>query len=127
MNILVMAANNDVRFIVSTVLRRSGNTVLETRNEHDATEAASVFASPIQIGVIDLDATDGDAMAFGKRLTCERPEIRILFISPHRNEHVGFKLAQLESKPAAFLERPFMPKDLLGAITALAGAPLPNH
>ena len=121
MNVLVLAANDDVRFIVSSVLRRHGDTVLEAVSEREATEAASRFEAPIQILVMDLDSKTAEALAFGRRLMQERTETRVLFISGHRKEHFGFELAGMESTPVAFLEKPFVPKDLFAAIATLTG------
>jgi DNA-binding response OmpR family regulator len=121
MNILVLAANSDVRFVITSVLRRTGHTVLETINERQATEAANRFEAPIHILVIDLDPKAAEAFASSMRLAQERTETGVLFISAHPKEHFGFELAEVALARTAFLEKPFMPKDLFSAIATLTG------
>jgi len=116
--ILLVEDEDQVRVIVSTVLRRQGYNVLEAATP---TVAMSTFAR--HNGAIDLLLTDvvmpemsGPALA--QRLIGLRPELRVLFISGYADVALE---PQIGGTNVSFLSKPFQASALAARVAQMLG------
>ena len=119
--ILLVEDEDSVRSLIGEVLARRGYRVLEAEN------AARAFERASHPGKIDLMVTDlvmpgvqGDALA--RRLTRERPDLAVLYISGYSESVLTERGLLPEGR--RLLHKPFTPDELVAAVAeALESAP----
>jgi PAS domain S-box-containing protein len=124
--ILVTEDQDNVRKLVSRMLRGFGYHVLEAANGGEALEAASAHAGPIDLLVTDLVMPEMSGRELGAELKRRRPEIRVLYMSGYTGNVVAQR--GLLEEGVAFIEKPFTAeslaskvRDTLGSVPAAAG------
>ena len=119
MTILVVDDEAVVRMVVRTVLVREGYTVLEATTREEAVTVADAYSSPIHLLITNhlIQNTSGREIAEELRET--RPDMKVMHISGHLLKTIeqqdGF------TPGAAFLQKPFLPKQLADAVRLLLG------
>jgi two-component system, cell cycle sensor histidine kinase and response regulator CckA len=104
LTVLVADDEPGVRAIVGRVLKTHGCRVLQAADGVHALELAAQHPGPIHLLVTDLDMPRLDGHELYRRLGCQRPETRTLFMS-------GSPATGLP--PSAFLSKPFGARALL--------------
>jgi CheY-like chemotaxis protein len=108
--VLVVEDEDNIRALVSTVLKKQGHTVLEAKNGLEALELCRRYSGKIDLVISDLvmPAMSGTEMV--KELVVTRPEIKVLFMSGYTGNAAVHHGAVPPN--AAFLEKPFVPRAL---------------
>jgi two-component system, cell cycle sensor histidine kinase and response regulator CckA len=121
--ILLVEDDGSVRSLARTILERAGYTVLEAA---DGSEALRLYKH--RPGV-DLLLTDAIMPVMGGRALAERlaighPRLKVLFMSGYTEDHVLRHGVQDANVP--FIQKPFSPSDLTGAIRRAIDAADPS-
>ncbi len=108
--VLLAEDEESVRALARHVLRECGYTVLEAADGEEALRVAGSYA-----GRIDLLATDVVMPRLGgrelaERLLPQRPGTRLLYLSGYAHDPVLYQ--GVAAGAVAFLQKPFMPRDL---------------
>jgi PAS domain S-box-containing protein len=108
--VLLVEDEEAVRALARHVLRDCGYTVLEAPDGEEALRVAAAHGGPIDLLATDVVMPRLGGRELAQRLLPARPGTRLLYMSGYANDQ------QLQSAgaggPAAFLQKPFMPRDL---------------
>jgi CheY-like chemotaxis protein len=119
--ILLVEDEHSLRAVAKICLEHFGYTVLDADNGIDALFIGTQHQGPIHLLLSDVDMSPITGPELAEQLLVLRPEIQVLFTSGRRNEddlQEGLCLLH-----AHFLQKPFNPKSLCGAVeTALQAA-----
>jgi CheY-like chemotaxis protein len=102
----ILIADDDaaIRKVLSEVLRNAGYQVLAASSGQAAVSAASRHEGKIDLLLTDIVMTGMGGADLYAWLKCERPDLRVLFISGYMSR---------EPLEGAFLKKPFSPTALL--------------
>ena len=123
-NEVVLLADDDagVRSAVSRELRMQGYTVIEASDGQSALRASAKADEPIALLITDVVMPQLSGPALAKRLTAERPRLKVLYVSGYADNALG-RHGVLESG-IHFLQKPFKPDALAQKVREiLDGAP----
>ena len=112
--ILLVEDDVDVRFLLNSMLKADGYSVLEAKDGEQALELAATHQSPINLVLTDLQLPKVGGRKLVEKLLAENPSIKAMFISGFGRE--DFPDAQVHGLPVSFLEKPFKPKSLVRQI-----------
>lgn len=107
--VLLLEDNEPLREVLTHFLESSGLSVLATCDPAEAARLAQQRPVDLLITDIALPGTSGDVLA--EAICAASPQTRVLFISGE----------QVAPPGAAFLAKPFTPRQLLEAVGALLG------
>jgi CheY-like chemotaxis protein len=117
---ILLAEDDDaVRRLARDVLANQGYTVIDAQSGDEALEAAGRFAGAIHLLITDVVMPGLSGRDLALRLTRERPDVRVLYISGYTEnvmKRAGF------NDNLALLPKPFLPGDLLRRVTETLGA-----
>src|ERR1700687_4309325 len=103
--VLLVEDVHEVRILISDYLARNGYTVLSAGNGRQAIEAARQHPGPIQLLLTDVVMPGMSAQELALRVTAERPETRVLYMSGYTLETI-IKYGALQPT-ASLLQKPF--------------------
>jgi two-component system, cell cycle sensor histidine kinase and response regulator CckA len=108
--ILVVEDNPLVLEIISLSLEHAGFTVLPAASPAEARQIEAEFAGTIHLLVSDVIMLHTSGSDLAEELKARRPELRVLLMSgsPEDPRVVSYK--------GHFLQKPFLPGDLLGKV-----------
>ncbi len=115
--ILLVEDEEVVRFMLVEVLKEEGHHVLEARHGEEALGKARAYEGHIHLLVTDLTMPQMGGRELAARLTSERLQLKVLFISGYTNTGIV-----LQGDPGLvwdFLQRPFRPEGLLEKVRSL--------
>jgi two-component system, cell cycle sensor histidine kinase and response regulator CckA len=112
--ILLVEDDDDVRFLLYSILRADGYSVLEAKDGEQALQLAANHQSPIDLVLTDLQMPKLGGRKLVEKLLSDNPGMKAMFISGFGRE--DFPDAQAHGLPVTFLEKPFMPKSLVRQI-----------
>jgi two-component system cell cycle sensor histidine kinase/response regulator CckA len=116
--VLVVEDQDRVRDVVVRVLREAGYRVLEASDgESTLTQVHELQAIDVLVTDIVMPKLDGRSLA--ARLRERWPDLRVLFTSGYAEDTDRAWLASDEN--AAFLPKPFTPRELLEAVEKVVG------
>ncbi|HVU50492.1 MAG TPA: ATP-binding protein [Polyangia bacterium] len=118
--VLLVEDEDQVRALVSRVLKRSGYDVLEAARPHDALELASRAEQPIHLLITDVVMPQLNGRELAERVRALRPELAILFMSGY-SDHLLERDGVLE-QGLHFLPKPITPAALTSAVRAVLDA-----
>jgi two-component system cell cycle sensor histidine kinase/response regulator CckA len=118
--ILLVEDEDQVRILVSTILKRSGYHVLEARRPSQAVRIASQRAEPIQLLITDVVMPETTGRELAERVRALRPETEILYMSGY-SDHVLDQDGVLE-RGLNFLPKPITPNALTQAVRSILDA-----
>ena len=95
-----------VRAMAREALETYGHTVLEARHGVEALAVAAAHPGPIHLLLTDIVMPHMGGGELAQRLTAERPDTRVLFMSGYTDDDV-VRQGVFESG-TAFLQKPFM-------------------
>jgi two-component system, cell cycle sensor histidine kinase and response regulator CckA len=104
---------------VRQVLSSHGYTVMECRSPEEALGMSSNYSGHIHLMVTDVVMPGGSGPELAQRITAQRPETQVLFMSGYTDDaivHHGVLDAGV-----AFLEKPFTPDELLRKVRKVLG------
>ena len=111
--ILLVEDEEVVRSLEREILESVGNTVLEAVNGVHALKVAAEFPGTIDLLLTDLVMPLMGGQELARRLTRQRPGMRVLFVSGY----AGGTLPAKDERgiPTEYLQKPFVPDALLEA------------
>ena len=114
--VLLVEDEDAVRALAREVLRRHGYVVLEARHGLEAIRLADRHSGEIHLLVSDLvmPHMSGDDLA--KRLSADRPEMKVLFMTGHAERMV---LDPDLTPRAALVQKPFTPEALAKTVRSV--------
>ena len=112
--ILLVEDDDAVRTLTRIILQSTGYEVLEASNGADARQVAERYANVIHLLVSDVVLPDLAGPQVAKQLISLRPDLKVLYVSGYTDEAI-VRHGVLESNEN-FLQKPFMPNDLLRKI-----------
>ncbi|MBI5396394.1 MAG: PAS domain S-box protein [Verrucomicrobia bacterium] len=121
--VLLVEDEPRVREMVREILAAAGFTVLEASDGADALWLAKRQTQPIHLLLTDVVMPGLGGLELSRRLSAERPQMRVLFMSGYVASDV---VPDQFLKPGAgFLQKPFLPDVLVQRVRELLDAPSP--
>jgi two-component system cell cycle sensor histidine kinase/response regulator CckA len=108
--ILLVEDDDDVRFLLYSILKADGYSVLEAKDGEQALEMAKAHSGAINLVLTDLQMPKLGGRRLVETLLPANPAMKAMFMSGFGRE--DFPDAQARGLPVSFLEKPFMPKSL---------------
>jgi PAS domain S-box-containing protein len=115
--VLLVEDEDQVRALVSRILKRSGYAVLEAALPNDALELAERTEQPIHLLITDVVMPQLNGRQLAERVRALRPELEILFMSGY-SDHLLERDGVLE-RGLHFLPKPITPSALTSAVRAI--------
>jgi len=113
--ILVVEDDDTVRDLVNEVLKGQGHVTLTARNGGDALQIVRQFEGNIDLLITDMVMRRIDGMMLSKKMKSIRPHIKVMFMSGYG----GGMLDDDSLKDSVFLQKPFLPQDLVDKVRSL--------
>jgi PAS domain S-box-containing protein len=118
--VLLVEDEDQVRALVSRILKRNGYAVLEAARPHDALELASRVDQPIHLLITDVVMPQLNGRQLAERVRALRPDLEILFMSGY-SDHLLERDGVLE-RGLHFLPKPITPAALTSAVRSILDA-----
>ena len=118
--ILVTEDQDNVRGLVSRMLRGFGYHVLEAESGVEALAAAAAHAGTIHLLITDVVMPEMSGRELGAELKRQRPEIRVLYMSGYSGEAIARR--GLLEDGVAFIQKPFTAESLAGKVRDTLGS-----
>jgi PAS domain S-box-containing protein len=115
--VLVCDDDDDVRKLLSGILRLRGYTILEARSGKHALSVAAEHRRPIHLLITDLVMPELGGLDLASAMRTRNPALRVLFVSGYTDQ--ADLLADTLRPHARFLAKPFAPGELTRAVFAL--------
>ena len=119
--VLVCDDDDDVRQLLVDLLRIRAYQVLEARDGAHALEVAAAHAGDIDLLITDLVMPEFGGAELARRLRAHHPKLRVLYVSGYTDDRQLLS-GDLETG-TLFLSKPFMPADLVCAVSSLLVEP----
>jgi len=119
--ILVVEDQEPVRRLTRKILETKGYAVLAAADGPEALRVAQHHAGAIHVLVTDVVMPGMSGREVGRRLSAERPGMRVLYLSGHADDSI-VRHGVLEPG-LAFLQKPFTPDTLARRVRDLLDAP----
>jgi len=114
--LMVVEDQDSVREFITLTLRRYGYRVIESTNGEEALRTAAALTEPIHILVTDVVMPEMSGIVVAERLRMMQPSLRVLLISGYSDLVTP---TILDSPGTGFLDKPFLPEDLVGRVREL--------
>lgn len=121
--ILLVEDEEPVRAIAQRILTRHGYTVVPARDGRDALRCAELQEGEFDLVVTDMVMPVMSGRAFAREFSKLHPSTPVLFVSGYTDDEI-LRRGSLAPR-TAFLEKPFTPDSLLGAVRELLTAAEP--
>ncbi len=108
--VLLVEDQPSVRTLARVALESLGYTVLEAAGPGDALALSQEYPRPIHVMVTDVVMAGMSGRELARRVTRQRPNLRILFVSGYGDEEA--KRRGVERSGATLLRKPFTPNSL---------------
>ena len=112
--ILVVDDDRGVREVAARVLERAGYRVLQAGEGIEALQVARAHTGPLHLVLTDVVMPGMNGRELGQRMSEERPETRLLYMSAYTEDEVilrGIRVADV-----SFLSKPFTLDGLQSAV-----------
>ncbi len=119
--ILVAEDEVAVRRLITTILRRSGYTVIEAVNGEEAVQQFSVHQDEIDMLLFDLVMPIMDGKQACDAIRAIKSDVRGIFVSGYAPENI--RRPEYLDLPMEILFKPFSPKELLRTIRRILDSP----
>jgi two-component system cell cycle sensor histidine kinase/response regulator CckA len=119
---VIMVVDDDagVRQVAARVLERAGYRVLQAGEGDEALRVARTHAGPLHLLLTDVVMPGMNGRELGQRMSEERPETRLLYMSAYTEDEVilrGVRVAEV-----GFLAKPFSLDGLESAVKSALSA-----
>jgi two-component system, cell cycle sensor histidine kinase and response regulator CckA len=118
--VLLVEDDEDVRFLLSSILKAEGYSVLEAKDGEQALQVTASHPGPINLVLTDLQMPRLGGRRLVETLLPANPGMKAMFMSGFGREDFPDSAAQGSS--VTFLEKPFMPKSLVRQIRKVLDA-----
>ncbi len=118
--ILLVEDDDDVRFLLYSILKADGYSVLQAKDGEQALEVTAGSKESINLVLTDLQMPKLGGRRLVEKLLAVHPGMKAVFMSGFGRE--DFPDAQAHGLPVSFLEKPFMPKSLMRQIRKVLDA-----
>lgn len=109
--ILLVEDEDSVRAVAREILSANGYRVIEATNGQEALDRVRTFEGPLDLLLTDVIMPVMKGTELARRLSVERPGLKIVFMSGYNEESIfGGRDA---NEPAVLIQKPFAPQDLL--------------
>ena len=108
--VLVVDDEDDVRQLISKVLRHDGYVVLEATGGAEAVRIAERWEGPIELLVTDAVMPGMRGPEVAEEVKALRPDVSVLLISGY-TDRPTFPI-EVDNDPLGFLAKPFKPSEL---------------
>lgn len=115
--ILVVEDDDTVRELVGEILKHQGHHILTARNGGDALQLARQYEGCIDLLITDMVMRRIDGIMLSKKMRSILPGIRVMLMSGYGEDIIK----QEELDGIAFLQKPFLPRDLTAKVDAVFG------
>ena len=119
--ILIAEDDTMVRAVTARVLGAAGYTVIEASDGEQALAIIRGHAGLIDLLVSDVVMPNLGGVELAKRVSSERPEIRILLVTGYNPEEMP--IVSGETRRVEILQKPFTPAVLLAKISTMLATP----
>jgi two-component system, cell cycle sensor histidine kinase and response regulator CckA len=120
--VLVVEDEKDFRALLRKILKASGYTVLEASSSTEALRICKQHTGAIHLIIADVIMPGKiTGLELLQRVVSMRPEVKRLCISGYMDEAMFRQ--EIPDQGTAFLQKPFMPDDLLHNVRTLLDAP----
>jgi CheY-like chemotaxis protein len=119
--IMVVEDEAILRELVCGVLKSRGYQVLEAATGRDALALANVHAGPVDLLLTDVVMPKMNGPELAARMTLERPEIKVLYMSGYADSSVV--LHGVRDMNYAYLPKPFTPESLEAKVRQVLDSP----
>ncbi len=119
--ILLVEDEDAVRDLTRRCLEQRGYSVLEAASAEDALELLAKRSSRLDLLLTDVVMPGASGPELAHRLTAERPDLRVLFVSGYPDDSPAS--AGVLENGTAFLQKPFTPDTLARKVRAVLDAP----
>jgi signal transduction histidine kinase len=114
--VLLVEDQEDVRVLITEVLRRAGHHVLPIRGVQEAHRAVTRPDTRPEVLIVDVALADGSGVELARHLAGVNPGIGVVFISGYAPEMVPNQVG----RATRFLAKPFRNRALLDAVAEVA-------
>ncbi len=115
--ILVVEDQEEVRALVTLLLRQEGHHVLAAANGPEALRLAAACGEPIHLLITDVVLPGPNGREVASQLLAEHPGLKVLYCSGYSTDVIAQR-GVLEGG-VAYLPKPFDPKTLAARVQAL--------
>jgi CheY-like chemotaxis protein len=122
--VLVVEDQAEVRNLTARILEARGYTVLAADSGREAMQLAGKYLKRIDLLLTDVVMPQVNGRELALRLTNERHDIKVLFVSGYTGEAI--REHGLLELGAAFLQKPFTPDVLARKVRDVLDGPGPN-
>jgi PAS domain S-box-containing protein len=119
--VLLVEDEGQLRVLARDILRGAGYTVFEAPNAAEAIKVSQRHAGPIHLLVTDVVMPHIGGQELARRLSLERPRMRVLYMSGYTDD--GIVQGGTVDPSVAFLPKPITPDTLLGKVRETLDAP----
>ena len=119
--ILLVEDNDPVRELASRVLREKGYTLLMVGSGEEALKVSEQYSGNIHLMLTDIVMPGINGKVLADHLHPIRPEMRVVFMSGYTEETIAHH--SILDSDVTYLQKPFMPGQLLSAIRAALDSP----
>ena len=123
-NVLLVEDDEQVRRLLSWMLERRGNTIVEKSNGQDAWSFMEAEGASIRFAIIDLVIPGIDGVELAERIRLRYPNVGILLVTGHDAEE-GRELIR-QDPGVSLLQKPFGEVDLEEALAGIDHSPDPS-
>jgi PAS domain S-box-containing protein len=109
--VLVVEDEDSIRDLVGMTLTRRGYRVLRARDGQSALELSRQYGKPIDLLLTDMIMPGLNGRQVAERITADRRETRVLFMSGHAEGMLG-RNGLIEDQATELLRKPFTPSEL---------------
>ncbi|HPW69197.1 MAG: ATP-binding protein [Desulfomonilia bacterium] len=117
--ILVVEDDDTVRELVNEILKHCGHHVLTACNGGDALQLARQYEGTIDLLITDMVMRRIDGIMLSKKMRTILPDIRVVLMSGYGEDVIR----QEDLKDIAFLQKPFLPDDLIEKVDTVLSNP----
>jgi two-component system, cell cycle sensor histidine kinase and response regulator CckA len=115
--ILIVEDETTLRRLLCLSLERRGYSVHAARNGAEAMEIFRLHPSAIDLVVSDIMMPHMNGIELKRKAVALRPDLKFLFMSGYSEEVI--QQLQTSGQGCAFLEKPFLPRDLVAKVQGL--------
>jgi len=115
--VLVVDDEEPILLLAKAVLEEVGLTVLTARDGNQAVEVFRDHGDRIHAVLLDVTMPGMDGTEVFRHFHQARPDIRVILCSGYNEHEVSSRLG--DDRPAAFLRKPYEPRELLALLSTL--------